>query len=992
MSHKKSLLALFFAATSLVFSNMGAEVVSTLSVNCESPLTLNNKRELNKERNSNVVLDSDFVSIQINNFLNDLDFYYYSLGNNMFLVGDLEGLSSLDTNLKAFKIILNNDYYPTDFKIDLSKLYSELLYEKNGLLTKYYVEVNVNRVIEILKRSIDCSSFEVGEPEFTHILSYINYEKNYYEKKQNYQVNSYSLAFEEGTEDEPEPTYKERVNNLINDIDVTDDGVVKFYVNYLQHYKKLPDYALNTIKKLSTNFEPISNVGDDLIVNVIPKELFTFVDERDNKHDPYKSDGLGYCKYKGGNEWGFFMKTIQAGNDFYSDLVLFDVEYNPALIEMDSSFTIKPILSAVYKYNSIEKKVVLQSNSLYYIANPEYSDYYSIYKENNGQLSDVKVDSTNSIPASNIYVDFIGHTRMEKNPASVLEHFLTLFNSNSFSEEIIDKIGSNIFELLINYGLERLGTSSPVIAVFDWGLETIDSLINRYLEEKNIKDSELEADEFVRDGIRLLRQSTNGNLQNGKQFIYNDYIELTNGNLSDTQGEAPKNFSNDYVSYKLEYNNDTPLFLENNGDEFTVKIDRDMHNLQDTNIDSQLIYFYNVDYKLYLYQDSENINRSDVEEIIDCSFVQRSSNLAKGDVVNLKLNENTAILYDSLYSDNAKDYQTFEFMAEKHYSYKFVFKEVIDVEFNLFEKDTNKNVLKYHPDVGISGDLSSSVKKDKKDDQIIFENINLVYNKQYYIRVTQKKYEIISSTGSGGRLVNAPSSGYFLIGYESVPTIYPLDSMYQLDVDLTNSNYELYQFTVNAKDKISFVTNNDIHRDDNDFWDSSNLIQDPCIFVYDKYMNKIATAFAPKSLLGMDLIMVEAGTLYFKVVSRAGANGKCSISAISNYHYLADINSDNANGAFQVDYTRLKRSVYLQYRSVEQVTVGFKTAGSYGIRLNMKIYNASWDILFDVTLDGNSLEQQFTFQNNKFYFIDFQYSGTISQNSKISELIYYNLK
>lgn len=952
-----------------------------------------------RKRNSTIdevptqIVDSDYVSIELNNFIEDLTFYYYSLGNNMFLVADLAEIESADSNLKAFKIIINNDYYPQDFSFDCSKLYSELLYEKNGLLTKYYVEVNVNRVIEILKRSIDCSSFEVGEPEFTHILSYINYEKNYYEKKQNYQVNSYSLAFEEGTEDESEPTYKERVNNLINDIDVTDDGAPKFYANYLKHYKRLPSDALNTIKNLKTNYNPVSTTGDDLIVNVIPKELFTFSDVIDPNHDPYGSDDLGYRKFKGGNEWGFFMKTIQVGSDFYSDVILFDVEYKPALIESDSSFTISPILSALYIYSSTQDKVRLETNSLYYIANPEYIDYYSIYKNNNENLSKVEIDNTNRIPASNIYVDFMGHTRMQKKPISLgLGQFLASFISNDFVENLLDTIGLNVFESLVSAGLKLLGASSPAIGLVNLGIETIDNLVNRYLDEKNIEYKENANEDFISDGIHLLYDPTNSETINGNQFIYNEYIEAVNGDVSDTQEGPPEYFYNDYVSYKLEYDNDSPLFLKNNGDKFNVIINRDMHRLLDSSIDTSYIYFFDVNYKLYIYQDSDSVTRSDVEEIINCSFVQRSSNLANGDTVNLELNESAAIFYDCRYSDAARNYQTFEFTADKSSNYKFIFKEVIDVEFNLFEKETNKNILRYHPSDGISGEISDNVKKEKINDQTIFEHINLTYNKKYYIRVTQKQYQITSSSGLTGRYINSPSYGYILVGHESVWKIYPSESMYQLDVDLTKDSYELYQFDADIDDKIAIVTNNDVHRDDNDYWDSSNLIQDPCIFVYDKFMNKIAVEFTSKALLGLDLIMYEAGTFYLKVASRSGEKGKCSVSAISNYHYLTEINGSNTDGLYQVDFTSSAKTKYIQYRSTHEHTVAFTTAGSTGVCIDMKIYNASDDILFYRAFVQGTSEQIFTFGEGEFYKIEFEYVGPIAQGVKISELIYYELK
>lgn len=115
-------------------------------------------------------------------------------------------------------------------------------------------------------------------------------------------------------------------------------------------------------------------------------------------------------------------------------------------------------------------------------------------------------------------------------------------------------------------------------------------------------------------------------------------------------------------------------------------------------------------------------------------------------------------------------------------------------------------------------------------------------------------------------------------------------------------------------------------------------------------------------------------------------------SAESNYHYLTEINGSNTDGLYQVEFTSSAKTKYIQYRSTHEHTVAFTTAGSTGVRIDMKIYNASDDILFYRAFFQGTSEQIFTFGEGEFYKIVFEYVGTIAQGVKISELIYYELK
>ena len=237
-------------------------------------------------KNNNLLDDTikynvNSYELNINN-LYDLDFYNYQHDNFSFYILD----NDYNNELKLFEIVQDGgQILESDNKAPEGN-YIKIITESNDLLDITYYSISDEDFTNISNNSLSLDLLDKNER--AKILEAHSYESNYRSSSAINESSGISLLSSNNA-------------SLIDYKDYTSsDGAIDEFIDINE--KNEPTY----VDKFNDN----RYGADNLIINIIPKELFTKINKT----------------YSAGTEYGFYINTYNSGRYLESNYIIFDVD------------------------------------------------------------------------------------------------------------------------------------------------------------------------------------------------------------------------------------------------------------------------------------------------------------------------------------------------------------------------------------------------------------------------------------------------------------------------------------------------------------------------------------------------------------------------------------------------------------------------------------------------------------------------------------------
>lgn len=290
---------------------------------------------------ANQAIETKLLNLPDSQFqIETFSWYTFKTGKKTYYLADVLDPSVYNQRVLEIRLIVNataEDDVPKNYitKNDLSLL--DVVYNENGKATRSYYSISQEKAEEIISLSVDAK--ENSEVYKRLVTSY----NSYYSWLTKANLNSKSCGKKESIS-------RIRANSTSPQINQQAP---------LDYYQKTKE-----IRKNSALFDKFSYSGqgnesnlnlDSPIVSLIPKSYFTSVG----------------VYYNCGTEWGYYINTIKDnGDNFFSQLLLFDIIQLKAEAECSDQVSIKVIEHKNYKYDERYDAVYFDSVNNLCIGNP----------------------------------------------------------------------------------------------------------------------------------------------------------------------------------------------------------------------------------------------------------------------------------------------------------------------------------------------------------------------------------------------------------------------------------------------------------------------------------------------------------------------------------------------------------------------------------------------------------------------------------------------
>lgn len=886
----------------------------------------------NQTYNNGFMIATELSNNSFHKLLSEGDFYYYKNNTCNYLVLAVE-----NQEITALKIILNPQNYDfgTIKTLYNEKYVGELLININNELKKIFFIPNDDDVETLLN---SCISYDKADKTIqSSIITALNAEFDYLSQKNNtgnLRTSSSKL-----------------LNN--NSPDTSDDSALIEYYEHSMYASELNSYNFGYVNGGPNLNNYIS--ADDSIVNIIPKEYFYTIGE--------KSDI--------GKEWGYYMNTIQTSTTSYtSSIVVFDIEYIPLTITDCSKFAIQPFFSLSYRYFTPTDIVTRLYKNNYFVANPRHHSSYQIVDNNYNEI----FDEDKEIYYSSYYYELIA----EQNNGEQSKY-------NSLLDFILTSGIKCALSTIVSAAIPMIGT--------ELGLSGFVERMVKVIADTSIKSLFDLSTDIVR--------GNDSTIFDGKIKAINSYgaysdLEIDNPNAQYRKDKIKEIF----FSYSPNGDANTkPAYLKKRGEDIlALGSNNDFMNVAEkylyTNNNLGWKYIYNNVIDIDIINDTTRFKNDTPEFISSMSYSWSTlSNLTtncSNQARTIEVDNELPIMHrkpNNYYSGSSN----FEFIPEQSGIYAFIFENINGVEINVTQGTEKIYELSGREQYGSQANEISLIRRPSsiEDSNIlsnyksniswfedwVFDGFNLTKNQKYNISV-------ICTAGLNEN--KSVSIGYIKISMSGQRQLYSNQSYtYQLDVDLTQNNAEIFKFNCTESGKYFIATGDNIHRDDNDFWDTSDLISDQTIVVLDQYYGKLASASGDKANYGIDLYLTKGKSYYFKTYSTNNQHGKFSLTLGKTTAFFPPIPEYAGNGFFQIEFQSSYDDETLFYRPKSSQTLKFHIVGSSTINwqsiVGLKVYDAQDDIVASGTMTArsqNEISVKLSSVNNIYKFV-FTFENTL---------------